>query len=216
MLVPPSDAKERLIKAKAARYESLATVARVEADAALRLEANVMAQTDLRREYRWYGPITLSGVADCIETLDRWSHRDPEQPITMVFNSPGGDVTAGFTLYDFLRQLSEKGHRITTVAAGMAASMGAILLQAGDERIINRRSVMLIHELSSGSQGRITELEIEMEFLKKLQVQSLDILAERANISRSYIARRWKKGDWWLTAEDCVHKGLADRLGGAA
>lgn len=207
---------ERLLTAKAERQEALATTAKVEAAAAIRLEKNVLAQTDLRREYRWYGPITLPGVADCIETLDRWAHRDPREPITMVFNSPGGDVTAGFNLFDYLQELRERGHHVTTVAMGMAASMGAILLQAGDERIVSPRASMLIHELSSQSQGRMTELEIEMEFMKKLQTLALDILSERATVTRATISKRMTKGNWWISADDCLKYGLADKLGRAS
>jgi len=205
--------EERIKSAKATVQECRAVVAVNEAAASTRLEANVSASADLRREYRWYGPVNLAQVADCIETLDRWSYRDPGQPITVMFNTMGGDVTAGFALFDFLYKLRGRGHHLTTGCAGLAASMGAILLQAGQVRQIDPRAVVLVHELQTGMQGRSTELEIEMEFIKKLQQQALDILAERATVTRATIAKKWKKGDWWLTADEVIRYGLADTLG---
>lgn len=198
-------ADQRLAEAKAATAE-------LKLRSLQRAEANILAACDAHRVYHWYGPVGLDSVADAIETTERWSRRDPGEPIQFIFNSPGGDVSNGFALFDHIQLLRRRGHHITTRAAGMAASMGAVLLQAGDIRIIDPRCVLLIHELSGMTAGRTTELEIEMQYFKKLQSLAVDALAERAKVTRATIIKNWKKGDWWLNAEEVLKYGFADEI----
>jgi ATP-dependent protease ClpP protease subunit len=72
---------------------------------------------------------------------------------------------------------------------------------------------MLIHEISSIGIGKMSELEDEIKFLKRLQERCLEILADRSNLSKQQIKTRWTRKDWWLDAEETVKYGFADRIG---
>src|SRR5690606_40252913 len=113
----------------------------------------------------------------------------PGAPITIKINSPGGSVFEGLALYDRLRALSALGHHITTVSYGMAASMGGILLQAGDTRLVAPNAWFLIHEVSTITWGNTSEIEDQIEFTRRLQDQLLEILASRSKLSKAKISK---------------------------
>lgn len=165
------------------------------------------------RIYNFFGKVDSKSAADCLETMTYWSRLDPKCSITLIFNSPGGSVIDGLALFDELLVLRENGHHITTVARGMAASMGAVLLQAGDTRVVGKNAHMLIHQISYGAMGSFGEIEDEVAFAKQLQDRLLDILAERSSFSKTQIKNRWERRDWWLGSEEVLKGGFADRVG---
>lgn len=171
------------------------------------------ASADEHHIYHFFGGVDSNTTMSCIDVLGNWSRRAPNQDLTIVFNSPGGSVIHGLALYDFLMDLRLNGHKLTTVARGMAASMGGILLQAGNERVVGNNSHILIHEISSIGIGKMSELEDEIKFMKRLQDRCLDILAQRSSLSKKQIDNRWKRKDWWLSSNETVDLGFADRIG---
>lgn len=180
----------------------------------LQREENYYNSTSgLARIYPFIGSVAGASVKDCMDVLGRWSRRDPGEPMTIVFNSPGGSVTDGLALYDFLEELKDKGHDITTVARGMAASMGGVLLQAGSKRVIGKNAFVLIHEISSMGIGKTSDMEDELKFVKRLQERILDILAERSTMNSKQIKVKWARRDWWLSADECKRLGFADEIG---
>lgn len=180
------------------------------------LQRNDLARSSAdwhHRVYNFLGSVSTITVEQCITSLTTWARMDPGCDITLILNSPGGSVIDGLALYDVLIDLRRKGHRVTTVARGMAASMGGILLQAGDERVVEPNAHVLIHEVSSGAIGKISEIEDEMAFLRQLQNRLLGILEERSTLSVEEIRQRWERKDWWLGAVEAVELGFADRVG---
>lgn len=164
--------------------------------------------------YRFNGEVEEKNVTDLTHTLSQWDRRSEEgEPFTVIFNSPGGGVVQGMALYDELRQQSRR-HPITTIARGHASSMGGILMQAGDTRIVGREAWVLIHEVSGILHGSFGDMEDRMEWLKRQQDRILDIFAERSNGKRSrrQFERAWKRADFWLDAEDCISWGVADEI----
>lgn len=162
-----------------------------------------------QRIYDFVGEVREGSVSEAIDTLTEWRHRS-KRPITIRFYSPGGNVIAGLALYDYLKSLRAEGIHITTVALGYAASMAGVLLQAGDVRLIGPNAYVLIHEVSSADYGKVSEMEDYLKFTKRLQTRLLNILAERAKLTPKQIARRWKKTDYWLDADEVVALGFAD------
>lgn len=156
--------------------------------------------------------VSRSYVEETIQTLHSW-RRTSSDPIVIRLSSPGGSVIDGLALYDTIKSLSAEGIKITTVALGWAASMAAVLLQAGNERVVGNNAYILIHEVSSAAIGKLSEIEDEAKFTKKLNDRLFDILAERATVKRSTIAKHAKRRDWWLSAEECLRFGFADRIG---
>ena len=163
-----------------------------------------------RRHYTFYDRVEDESVQACMKTLTSWSTTAPGAALTVTFNSPGGSVHDGLALFDFLRHLRADGHALTTIALGRAASMGAVLLQAGDKRVIGANAFLMLHEVSNGGSGKVSELEESIELSKRLQKRLLMILAERSSMTMQQISRKWTRRDWWLDAEDAVALGFAD------
>lgn len=162
--------------------------------------------------YTFYSGVDAESVQLCMSELGLWSRRDPGAPITLIFNSPGGGVHDGLALFDFIRQLRAMGHFVTTIALGRAASMGAVLLQAGDRRVIGQNAFLLIHEVSHLSAGKVSEMADGVEFTRRLQGRLLDILSDRSTLTAREIQRRWTRKEWWLAADEAVGLGFADDI----
>lgn len=162
--------------------------------------------------YQFYTPVMAATVTKAMYELDSISRRRPGRPITVVFNSPGGVVTDGFTLYDFLRELAARGHTVTTKCMGAAASMGAILMQAGDERVMSPNAFMMVHEISGQNEGSLAEMKDTLAIVEKFQNKALDILTARSSMSRRTLANRWKKTDWYMDADEALKHGFIDRI----
>lgn len=146
------------------------------------------------------------------DTLWRYHREFPGQPVTVLLNSPGGSVFAGLAIFDTLLALRHAGTEVTTIAYGMAASMGSILLQAGDVRMMAPNSYLMIHEVSSGVRGTVSDVEDTTKFMKKLQNKALDILSERSTLTRETIRRRSSRMDWWMDAEEALEAGFIDTI----
>lgn len=177
-----------------------------------RKEQEAQADPGAAKIYTFYGGVDAGNVKTCMATLGKWSRISPKCPITLIFNSPGGSVSDGLALFDYIQYLRSIEHEITIVALGRAASMGGILLQAGDKRIIGANSMMLIHEVSAGTSGKVSEMEDSVRYFQQLQKILLRILAERSKLSIAQIKKRWKKTDWWLGADEVVELGFADEI----
>jgi ATP-dependent Clp endopeptidase proteolytic subunit ClpP len=185
--------------------------AAAELDAYRRREADTAAEEG-RRTYTFYARVEEESVRACMATLTSWSSRAPAAPLTIIFNSPGGAVHDGLALFDFLRHLRFTGHHLTTIALGRAASMGAVLLQAGDRRVIGSNAFVMLHEVSNGASGKVSEIEESVELSKRLQKRLLAILADRSTLTMQQIQRKWTRRDWWLDAEEAVLLGFADEM----
>lgn len=175
-------------------------------------EQKRLASDHHHRTYRFTTSVGDTSVRAAIEKLTGWHRIDPECAITFIINSPGGDIISGFHLFDTLRWFSDQGHSITTIGLGMAASMGGVILQAGDLRIMGPRASLLIHEASFGAIGSMGTIEDQVEFAKSLQERILDIFAERSTLSKAQIKNRWKRKDWWLTADESLKLGFVDEV----
>lgn len=175
--------------------------------------ADTLANDDANHIYPFMGSVSGDSAKACIAKLTKWSRRDPGCDMTIIFNSPGGSVIDGLGLYDCITEMQQRGHKVTTVVRGYAASMGGILLQAGDERVIGANAYVLIHELSSGAIGKFSEIRDEVAFVKRLQDRCAGILADKSTLSAAQIKKKWDRTDWWLDADETVKLGFADRIG---
>ena len=164
------------------------------------------------RTYRFLGVVTQATAKTAVDKLVQWHRVDPECNIKFVIDSPGGGIIEGFHLFDQMLWLRREGHHITTIATGMAASMGGVLFQAGSERIMTPQASMLIHEAQFGTGGSFGQVEDEVEYVRMLQDRILYILAERSTLSRLQIKRKWSRKNWWLMAEEAVKLGFADSI----
>lgn len=189
-----------------------ATVQEIAAGQAEQAEKERLTANKYNFVYTFDGEVSGTSVKACIDQLTKWERLHPKVGIEIVFNSPGGSVLDGMALFDFIQSLRHKGHKITTVAYGYAASMAGILLQAGDVRIIGRESYILIHEISFGTMGKIGEVEDEVAFINKIQNRVLDIFAARCKLTKRQLKHKWQRKDWWLDSSEAIRDGFVDKV----
>ncbi|MBR4741324.1 MAG: ATP-dependent Clp endopeptidase proteolytic subunit ClpP [Desulfovibrio sp.] len=136
--------------------------------------------------------------------------QDPEKEISLYINSPGGSVTAGFAIYDTIRYITSP---VSTVCMGMAASMGAFLLAAGEKgmRYALPNSQIMIHQPLGGYRGQATDIEIHAKEIIRLKERLNKIMAENAGKTFEEIAQVTER-DHFLTADEAKELGLIDRV----
>ena len=199
------------------RYEKArADIADMEAAARYDQERDRLVKPGRERILPILDVIIPETAADYVNALTHWERRDPGEPITVMINSPGGSVMDGFAVFDTLQRLRRKGHFITTHGSGMVASMAAVLLQAGDERVLDKRAKLLIHEGGASfakgqqfSQGELEDMQILTDMLQK---DLLETLAERSTMSVDQLKRKWKRRDWYIGTEEALELGFCDRI----
>jgi ATP-dependent Clp protease protease subunit len=209
---PPQTLSEQRAWAEIRKLQLETERTLLELAALRRRERDVVADPSEAHVYTFYSSVDADSVQQCMAELGQWSRRDPGSPITVIFNSPGGSVLDGLALFDYLRRLRSTGHFVTTMALGRAASMGAVLLQAGDHRVVGENAFLLIHEISNHTTGKVSEMEDGVDFTRRLQKRLLAILSGRSTLTEQQIARRWTRNEWWLDAPEAVGLGLADEV----
>ncbi len=135
---------------------------------------------------------------------------DPQKDITMYINSPGGSVSAGLGIYDTM-QLIECDVR--TICTGMAASMGSVLLTAGEKgkRLALPHSKVMIHQPMGGVQGQASDIEITARHIAQTKKELYDILSSHCGKSYAEIERDADR-DYWMTATEAVEYGIIDAV----
>lgn len=138
------------------------------------------------------------------------AYEDPKKDIKLYINSPGGSVYDGFAIYDTMQYISPD---IQTIGIGVQASMGAFLLSSGTKgkRIVLPNSRIMIHQPSSGTQGKITDQEISLREGIYLKQRLNEILAKNTGQKLAKIEKDTDR-DFWMSAEEAVKYGLADQV----
>lgn len=135
---------------------------------------------------------------------------DPGKDISIYINSPGGSVTAGLGIYDTMQFISSD---VATICTGMAASMGAVLLVAGQEgkRSALPHSRVMIHQPLGGVQGQASDIEIEAKEIQKFKKELYTIIS---NHSHTPYEKVWQDSDrnYWMTAEEAKGYGMIDQV----
>ncbi len=136
--------------------------------------------------------------------------QDPEKDIYLYINSPGGSVTAGLAIYDTMRFINAD---VQTIVIGMAASMGSVLLAAGEKgkRYALPNSEVMIHQPLGGAQGQATEIEIAARHILKTRDKLNQILSEATGQPIEVIEKDTDR-DNYLTAEEALEYGLIDGI----
>ena len=154
-----------------------------------------------------------SGAVALAADIRHYARTFPEAPITLNIFSPGGSVFDGLVLYDTLRTVAHQGHLVTTVARGMAASMGSILFLAGDVRLIGTQAMVMFHGMAASTGGDIYSMKEDIEFFEKLEARMDMIIYERTKVTPKLMAKKTKKADWWLDADECIKLKVATGIG---
>jgi ATP-dependent Clp protease protease subunit len=138
------------------------------------------------------------------------SAEDPEAPIQMYINSPGGQVYAGMAVYDTMQMIPNP---IRTLAVGMTASFGTVLLTAGTkgERYALPNATIHMHQPLGGAQGQASDIEIQAREILRLKDQLTHVLAHHTGQTDEIIERDTNR-DFYLDAKGAVDYGLVDHV----
>lgn len=136
--------------------------------------------------------------------------QDADKEIYLYINSPGGSVTAGMAIYDTMRYITSP---VATLCMGRAASMGALLLAAGQRgmRYALPNSQIMIHQPLGGYQGQATDIDIHTKEILRMKKKLTAILAECTGQPLQKVARDTER-DHFLTADEAKAYGLVDRV----
>ncbi len=160
--------------------------------------------------------IFLGGMVDdnlansVIAQLLFLASKDPKKDIKLYINTPGGSVTAGLAIYDTMQYIECP---ISTVCVGLAGSMGAVLLAAGNKgkRFTLPNSEILLHQVAGGVKGQAVEIEITAKQIMKIKNKLNQILAQHTGQSLKKIEKDTDR-DFYLSAEDAKKYGIVDEV----
>ena len=135
---------------------------------------------------------------------------DPDKDVCIYINSPGGSVSAGMAIYDTMQYIKPE---ISTIAIGMAASMGAFLLQAGTKgkRYALPNAEIMIHQPLGGTQGQAEDIRIHAEHILSIRSKLNAIIAENTGRPVEEVAKDTDR-DNYMSAEEAVEYGLIDKV----
>ena len=135
---------------------------------------------------------------------------DSDRDISIYLNTPGGSVYAGLGIYDTMQFVRS---RVATICTGMAASMGAVLLVAGEKgmRAALPHSRVMIHQPLGGIQGQASDIEITAREILKLKDELYQIISDHSGQTMEKI-RQDADRDYWMTAEEALQYGMIDKV----
>lgn len=135
---------------------------------------------------------------------------DPKKDISFYINSPGGHVTAGLAILDTMNHIQPN---VSTVCIGMAASMGAVLLSAGEKgkRFVLPNAEVMIHQPSGGAEGMASDIEITAKQILKMREQLNKILAKNTGQKLDKIQKDVDR-DFFMGAKEAVEYGIVDKI----
>ena len=138
------------------------------------------------------------------------AYQNPDEDIKLYINSPGGSVYDGLAIYDTMNFIKPD---VQTIGIGLQASMGAFLLSSGakGKRAVLANSRVMIHQPSSGTQGKVTDQEISLKEAIDLKKKLNKILAENTGQKLDKITKDVER-DFWMSAEDAKKYGLIDKI----
>ena len=138
------------------------------------------------------------------------ANEDPNKDIQLYINSPGGSVYDGLAIYDTIQYIKPD---VQTIGIGLQASMGAFLLSSGTKgkRFVLPNSRVMIHQPSSGTQGKVTDQEITLREAIALKEKLAEMMAKNTGQKVTKVKADMER-DFWMSAEEAVKYGVADEV----
>lgn len=155
-------------------------------------------------------PVNDSVAANIVAQMLFLESEDPEKDINLYINSPGGVVSSGLAIYDTMQYVR---CNVATTCIGMAASMGAVLLTAGEKgkRAVLPNARVMIHQPLGGVQGQASDIEIEAREILRIKNSLSNILAKHTGRTLEEITRDSDRNKW-MDANETKEYGLVDRV----
>jgi ATP-dependent Clp protease protease subunit len=166
---------------------------------------------ETRSIYLW-GVVDDKSAKDVVTKLLLLEADAPGKEIKFFISSPGGSVTSGMVVYDTMKLIKSP---VSTICMGLAASMGSILLSAGEKgkRFIYPHGEVMIHQPSLGGhiQGVSADMEIHAEQILRTKLMGAKILADNTGQTIERIKKDFER-DYWMDAEKSIEYGIVDKL----
>lgn len=164
---------------------------------------------DGRKVFLW-GAVDDDSAKSVIDRLLFLELDDPGKEIQFYINSPGGYVTSGMAIYDVMNAISSP---VSTICMGLAASMGSILLSAGEKgkRFVYPHGQVMIHQPSGGAQGVSADIEIQAKQIMKTKEIGAKILADNCGQDMEKVMKDFTR-DYWMDANESVEYGIVDGI----
>ncbi len=136
--------------------------------------------------------------------------QDPDKDISLYINSPGGSVSAGLAIYDTMQYIKPE---VSTICVGLAASMGALLLMAGEagKRYSLPNSKMMLHQPLGGAQGQATDVEIQVKELMNTKKQLNELISRHTKKDIEQIEKDTDRNRW-MTPTEALDYNLIDKI----
>lgn len=163
-----------------------------------------------RQIFLW-GPVEDESSRDVVSKLLYLETLNPGEPITLFISSPGGVVTSGMAIIDTMNLISSP---VTTVCMGLAASMGSLILSAGEKgkRFIYPYGRVMIHQPSVGGvYGQASDLEIQAREIVKTKEVSAEILAKNCGKTKDKVLKDLDR-DYWMDSKESIEYGIVDGI----
>lgn len=156
------------------------------------------------------GPINDDVANVVVAQLLFLEMENPDADISLYINSPGGSVTAGMAIYDTMNYIKPA---VRTVCIGMAASMGAFLLMAGEKgkRLALPNSEIMIHQPLGGAEGQATDVAIRAEWLVKTKQKMIRLIADMTGKPVERVAQDVER-DYFMGAQEALSYGIIDEI----
>ena len=146
-------------------------------------------------------------IIEILLKMDACNHND----ITMYINSGGGSVSSGLAIYDVMSMIKSD---VRTICIGRAASMASVLLINGakGKRHILPHAEVMIHEVSSGTFGKVTEMQEHLEHSKNLNTKLRKIIVDKTNLNWKLVKEYTINKDKWFNAKEAKYYGFVDKI----
>ncbi len=176
---------------------------------AIKLQDKIDEKFIEQRKLFLWGMVDDKSAKHCVDRL-LYLDAISNDPITFVINSPGGYVTAGFSIYDTMQQIASP---VSTICSGLAASMGSLLLSGGAKgsRKIEKHGRVMIHQPSGGARGTGADLEISANEILKTREILAKIYEENCGQPFEKVMKDFNR-DYWMGAEEAVEYGIVDSI----
>ncbi len=145
-----------------------------------------------------------------VAELIHLANEDPNKDIQLYINSPGGSVYDGLAIYDTMKYIKPD---VQTIGIGLQASMGAFLLSSGTKgkRFVLPNARIMIHQPSSGTQGKVTDQEISLRESIRLKERLAEMMAKNTGQKLAKVKTDMER-DFWMSGEEAVKYGLIDEV----
>lgn len=155
-----------------------------------------------------YDEISMPLAKEVCALLDVLSNDDPQEPIKLEICSPGGDVLAGLSICDKIKQIPNP---VIAFNNGMCASMGTVISSCCDYAYGSEDSYFMVHEISSGTEGKFRDMRNAIEFDETLNKKTMGIIAAKCHKTYDDLMNDVVR-DKWMSAEDALSYGLIDAI----